>query len=88
MSENDQKLSPSAIVVAAMLSSGVGGVGTNFFMGDYKVDQIQNQIDQIKMEDTELRESIKSLFAIQNECITNTKLIQYRLERQERRNER
>ena len=84
MPESDPKLSPGALLVAALLSSGVGGVGTNFFMGDYKLHSLTDEVSRLQSDAKELRDSFRSLTAAQNECLTETKLLEYRLNSQEK----
>lgn len=84
MTQEDNKIPPIAILITSILTSGLGGVGTNFVMNDYKIEQIRKDIDLIRQEDKDLLGSIKSLTKIQNECVTSAKILEYRLKTQEK----
>ena len=85
MTDEISKASPMSLIVAALLSSGIGGVGTNYVMNTYKVDQLKEEIQTIKIDDKEIRENIKALIKVQNECMTSAKILEYRLNNRESR---
>lgn len=84
MTEESNKLSPISIIVASLLSSGVGGVGTNYAMNNYKLEQSEHEIKALFDEAKDLRNNIKALIQVQNECMTNSKILEYRLNNQEK----
>lgn len=85
MTEEINKVSPISVIVAALLSSGIGGVGTNYVMNNYKIEQVKEELKSIKADDREIRENIKALIQVQNECMTSAKILEYRLDNREQR---
>ena len=68
-----------AVLVSLVLGSGAGGVGSNYLVGDYKMQQLKENIKVNVSEIKDLRNSINALMQIQNECVTRSKIIEYRL---------
>ena len=84
MTDEINKGSPISVIVAAILSSGIGGIGTNYVMNSYKIDQVKEDIKIIRTDDKELRENVNALIKVQNECMTNAKILEYRLNNREK----
>lgn len=84
MTDESSKLSPIAVIAASLLSSGVGGVGTNYAMNNYKLEQTEHEIQTIYEELKEARNNIKALIQVQNECVTNSKILEYRFNNREK----
>jgi hypothetical protein len=84
LTDESSKLSPISIIVASLLSSGSVSVGTNYAMNNYKLEQTEHEIKALFEESKELRNNIKALIQVQNECMTNSKILEYRLNNQEK----
>ena len=86
LSQDQEKISypPIALLVSILLGSGAGGVGVNYAMGEYKLEQLNEDIQLNVSEIKELRNNIKALIQVQNECMTNSKILEYRLNNQEK----
>ena len=86
LNQDQEKISysPIALLVSILLGSGAGGVGVNYAMGDYKLQQLKEDININASEIKDLRNNIKALIQVQNECMTNSKILEYRLNNQEK----
>ena len=74
-----------AVLVSLVLGSGAGGVGSNYLVGDYKIQQLKEDIKVNVAEIKDLRNSINALMQIQNECVTRSKILEFRLKNREKK---
>jgi len=71
--------SPIAILLTVIFGSSAGGVGSNYLLSEYKIDQLKKDFQTNVSEIKEIRKTIKALIQMQNECMTSAKILEYRL---------
>ena len=82
MEEN--KISPVALAIMMVLGGGGTGAGVTAYLSKDHYEIIVDQINDVKDSERDLYKKIAELTQLQNECHSNTQLLKFRLDQQEK----